>query len=200
MTLYSGGDCPFSHRVRIVLSEKNVAAEITTVESEQLPEELIDLNPYNSVPTLVDRDLVLYDVQVIAEYLDERYPHPPLMPIDPVTRAQTRLMLHRIDRDWCSLIPQLNSRDNERAASARKTLRDGLSVIAPIFARKQFFLSDEFTLLDCTMAPLLWRLDTYGIELPPQAKPLQQYADRIFRRDSFRASMTDAELGLARGA
>ncbi len=193
MTLYSEDDSPLSHRVRIVLEEKSINADIISVEKNNLPEDLIDLNPYSSVPTLVDRDLVLYDSQIIMEYLDERYPHPPLMPVDPVSRARSRMYLHRIELDWYSVLDDLNSRETSRVDAARKTIQDGLTLIAPIFVKKTFFMSDEFSLIDCSLAPILWRLSHYGIKLPSQAKPVQEYADRLFSRDAFQASLTEAE-------
>ncbi len=193
MTLYSGANCPLSHRTRIVLAEKNVTAEIVMVEKNNLPEDLIDLNPYNTLPTLVDRDLALFNSKIIMEYLDERYPHPPLMPVEPVLRARTRLMLYRIDRDWYSQLPDILGKDEKKAAKARKVIRDGLTAIAPIFEQKDFFISDEFSLLDCSVAPLLWRLPFYDIQLTAAAKPVLKYAERLFERESFQISLTEAE-------
>ncbi len=196
MTLYSEVDCPLSHRVRIVLEEKSITADVISVDKNNLPEDLIDLNPYSSVPTLVDRDLVLYNSQIIVEYLDERYPHPPLMPVDPVSRARSRMMLHRIELDWYSLLGDLTGSNNVRAVAARKTIQDGLTLIAPIFVKKSYFMSDDFSLIDCSLAPLLWRLPHYGIKLPAQTKPVQEYADRLFAREAFQASLTEAEKEL----
>jgi len=193
MTLFSLPADPYCHRTRIVLAEKNITHEVSDVESDNLPEDLVDLNPYNSVPTLVDRELVLYDSQVIMEYLDERFPHPPLMPVDPVSRARARLALYRIDRDWYRQVDELESGDEKRAAKARKILRDSLTAGAEVFGAKPFFLSDEFSLIDCAIAPILWRLPRYGIELPAQAKAVHQYAARLFERDSFRASLSPVE-------
>jgi len=193
MTLYSADNCPLSHRVRIVLAEKSITADIIGVNTNDLPEDLIDLNPYNSAPTLVDRDLVLYDSQIIMEYLDERFPHPPLMPVDPVSRARSRIMLYRIDRDWYSMLGDINSNDAARSAKGKKTVRDGLTVIAPIFVKKPYFMSDEFTLVDASLAPLLWRLPLYGIELPEQAKSVHQYAERLFAREAFKSSLSEFE-------
>jgi len=193
MTLFSLPTDPYCHRTRIVLAEKNITHEVADVEPDNLPEDLVDLNPYNSVPTLVDRELVLYDSRVIMEYLDERFPHPPLMPVDPVSRARARLALYRIDRDWYSQVDELESGDEKRAAKARKILRESLTAGAEVFGAKPYFLSDEFSLMDCTIAPILWRLPRYGIELPPQAKAVQKYAQRMFERDSFQASLSQAE-------
>ncbi len=193
MTLYSEDTCPLSHRVRIVLEEKSITADIISVDKNNLPEDLIDLNPYSSVPTLVDRDLVLYNSQIIVEYLDERYPHPPLMPVDPVSRARSRMMLHRIEHDWYGVLGDLTGNSSAKAAAARKTIQDGLTLIAPIFVKKAFFMSDDFSLIDCSLAPLLWRLSHYGIKLPSQAKPVQEYAGRLFARESFQTSLTEIE-------
>ncbi len=193
MTLFSDATCPQSHRVRMVLAEKGITVEIVNIDPDNLPEDLIDLNPYQSVPTLVDRELVLYDPQVITEYLDERFPHPPLMPVDPVSRARSRLALYRINKDWYSLIGDLESAVEKTAAKARKTLRDSLAASVEVFGAKPFFLSDEFSLVDASIAPILWRLEHYRIELPAQAKPVLDYAARMFERDSFQASLTEAE-------
>ncbi|MDH5407150.1 MAG: glutathione S-transferase N-terminal domain-containing protein [Gammaproteobacteria bacterium] len=191
MTLFSADTCPYCHIVRIVLAEKGISFEVTDVDINNTPEDLKDLNPYNEAPTLVDRDLVLYDHRVIMEYLDERFPHPPLMPVDPVSRARNRLMLHRIERDWFTLVDKIAN--NQDADAARKELRDSLVGASPIFDQKPFFMSDEFTLMDCVLAPLLWRLPQYGIELPAVAKPLIKYAERMFERGSFQESLTEGE-------
>ena len=191
MTLFSSASDLYSHRVRIVLAEKGISFDTVEVDPANPPEDLMDLNPYGIVPTLVDRDLVLYDAQVIMEYLDERFPHPPLMPVDPVSRAQSRMTLRRIQRDWDSCVDKLEQ-GQDRAKVARE-LGESLTVISPIFEQKPFFLSDDLSLLDCAVAPILWRLPYYGIELPLVAKPLSNYADRLFKLDSFQASLTEQE-------
>jgi RNA polymerase-associated protein len=196
MTLFSGTLDPYSHRTRIVLNEKSVTFEVKQVEPGNIPEDLIDLNPYNSTPTLVDRDLVLFDSQIIMEYLDERFPHPPLMPVDPVSRARSRMMLHRIDKDWYSLLPDLEGNDAAKKEAAQKEFRESLLSVSPVFDAKPFFMSDEFTLVDCSIAPLLWRLEHYGIELPAQAKSIEEYAERVFSRDAFKDSLTAEEKEL----
>ncbi|MTI15258.1 stringent starvation protein SspA [Sansalvadorimonas verongulae] len=195
MTFFSDPADHYCHRVRIVLAEKGVAVDIQDVDPDALPQELSDINPYNAVPTLVDRDLVLYESSVMMEYLDERFPHPPLLPVYPVTRAQSRLMMHRIQKDWCNLADIILNPASKDAAvtKARKELREGLVGISPIFAEKPFFLSDEFTLVDCCVAPVLWRLPILGIELPKQAKDLQAYMDRLFERESFLESLSEVE-------
>jgi RNA polymerase-associated protein len=194
MTLFSKPNDPWSHRTRLVLAEKSINIDIVDVDDGSLPEDLLDLNPYSSVPTLVDRDLVLYDSRVIIEYLDERFPHPPLMPVDPVTRAQFRLALYRIERDWYTLADDI-SQGNDRKPIARavRTLEESILSSVDIFAAKRFFLSDEFSLVDCTIAPVLWRLPHFGIKVPPQAKPIQRYMDEVFSRPSFQASLTELE-------
>jgi len=194
MTLFSKPADPWSHRTRLVLAEKSINIDIVDVEEGNLPEDLLDLNPYNSVPTLVDRDLVLYDSRVIIEYLDERFPHPPLMPVDPVTRAHFRLALFRIEKDWYPLAEQIyDGNDRKPIARAIKALEESILSSVEIFAAKRFFLSDEFSLVDCTIAPILWRLPLFNIQLPPQAKPIQRYMDDVFSRPSFQASLTEIE-------
>jgi len=194
MTLFSAPNDPWSHRTRIVLAEKGIGIDIVSVEPGKLPEDLLDLNPYHSVPTLVDRDLVLYDSRVIMEYLDERFPHPPLMPVDPVTRAQFRLALYRIERDWYGLVQQIEAEpDKKLTVKLKKFLRDTILQSADLFKVKPFFLSDEFSLVDATIAPVLWRLPYYDIELPPTAQAVQKYASLVFARPAFRDSLSDAE-------
>jgi RNA polymerase-associated protein len=172
MTLFSKPTCIHSHRTRLVLAEKNINIDIADIVGPDLPEDLMDLNPYHTVPTLVDRDLVLYDSRVIIEYLDERFPHPPLMPVDPVTRAQFRLALFRIET---------------------KMLRESILASVDLFSAKRYFLSDEFSLVDCSIAPILWRLPVYGIELGAQAEPIEMYMKRVFERRSFQDSLTELE-------
>ena len=193
MNLFSSGLCPHSHSVRMVLAEKGITVEIVDVDVNQKPEDLLDLNPYNSVPTLVDRELVLYDPHTIMEYLDERFPHPPLMPVDPVSRARTRLALYRIQQDWYDLVPALESKGEKTSAKARKQLSDSLTSSAEVFAAKPFFLSDEFSLVDAMVVPIMWRLQKYRIELPRQARAVTDYANRMFERESFQASLSEAE-------
>lgn len=196
MTLYSGDLDLYSHRVRIVLAEKDVTVDVLNVTKENPPEDFIDLNPYQSLPTLVDRDLVLYESGIIMEYLDERFPHPPLLPVYPVARAKSRLMIHRIDQDLYTLVKVITDGDKAEADKARKDLQDSLTKLAPVFGDAPFFLSEEFTMVDCCITPLLWRLPSLGIKLSPRAKPVLDYAQRMFARDSFRISLTDAEKEL----
>ncbi|SFU89962.1 stringent starvation protein SspA [Halomonas korlensis] len=194
MIFYSGGSDHFSHRVRIVLAEKGVAVDIVEVADEHPPEELADLNPYNSVPTLLDRDLVLYESKVMMEYLDERFPHPPLLPVYPVARAQSRLWMHRIEREWCPLVEQILDSSKKEADKARKELRESLIGISPIFEDMPYFMSEDFTLVDCCLAPILWRLPVLGIELPDkQVKPLVSYMERVFEREGFKAALSESE-------
>lgn len=193
MMLFSVPTCLHSHRVRIVLAEKDISVEIEDIDPDNKPEDLLHINPYNSVPTLVDRDLVLYDSRVIAEYLDERFPHPPLMPVDPVSRARARLALHRVEKDWYSLLDDLEGADKAKRDEAAKQLRESLTASNDVFAHKPFFLSDEYTLVDATVAPLLWRLPHYGIELPPEAAAVEKYAQNIFAREGFQLSLSEAE-------
>lgn len=195
MTLFSAHNSPRCHMVRLVLAEKGISHDLLLVNEGDTPEELKDLNPYNEVPTLIDRDLVLYQHQVIMEYLDERFPHPPLMPVDPVSRSRHRLMLHRVERDWYSLAEVIACKD-KRSEAARKALRDSLLAALPVFEQKPYFLSEEMTLIDCALAPLLWRLQSYDIVLPSAAKPLVKYMERLFSRAPFRACLTDKEKDL----
>lgn len=196
MTLYSGEKCPYSHRVRIVLAEKGVSVDILNVDIDNPPEDLLELNPYQSVPTLVDRDLVLYQSNIIMEYLDERFPHPPLLPVYPVARAKSRLVMYRIEKDWYSLLNQIMSPDSVNTDAAKKELRDNLVALAPVFGNMPYFMSEEFSLVDCYLAPLLWRLPALGIELPNSANSIKNYAKRLFQRESFQASLTEAEREL----
>ena len=196
MVLYSDPSCPIGHSVRIVLADKDINVEINYVDNDARPEELVDLNPYNAILTLIDRELVLYDAQIMMEYLDERFPHPPLMPVDPVSRANNRQLRYRIMRDLYGLVTDLVGANEIAAANARKTLRDNLTAIAPTFAQKQYFMSDEYSLVDCCLAPLLWRLGHYGVKLPSSARPLIHYGEKLFEREAFQASLSDAEKQL----
>lgn len=199
MVFYSDGNDHYSQRVRLVLAVKGVAVEIIDVEPGNMPEDLAELNPYNSLPTLVDRDLVLYESQVIMEYLDERFPHPPLLPVYPVARAQSRLYMHRIQKDWCGYVDTIVAGRSKDTAidKARKELRESLVAIAPVFADKPYFMNEEFTLVDCCVGPILWRLPVLGIELPPKhGKPIQNYMDNLFNHESFQASLSEAELDM----
>lgn len=195
MTLYADPADPTGHAVRIVLAEKDVNVEIAFVTEDTKPEDLNDLNPYHAILTLIDRDLVLYDAQIMLEYLDERYPHPPLMPVDPVSRANNRQIRYRITRDLLAQAGQLSGRD-EAAAQARRAVGDNLHAIAPILSQHTYFLSEEYSLVDCCLAALLWRLPHYGIKLAAQAKPLIRYADSLFAREAFRMSLSGAERAM----
>ena len=194
MSLYSDHNDVYSHQVRIVLAEKGVNVEIMSVKSTQIPDDLLAINPYGTVPTLIDRDLVLYEARIIMEYLDERFPHPPLLPVYPVARAETRKMIHRIEHDWYCLMQRIQAGEN--TAEARQLLLESLTGLEPVFADKLYFLSDEFSLLDCSLAPLLWRLPCLGVDIPMDATGLQAYMQRLFKRESFQLSLTDAERQL----
>ena len=199
MTLFSAPDELQSHRVRVVLAEKASEIEVINVVPGRYPEDLLDLNPYRSLPTLVDRDLVLYDARVIIDYLDERFPHPPLMPVDPVLRAQFRLAMYRVERDWYALADQLErAEDKKDQVRLRKELREAILATSDVFKIKPWFLSDEFSVVDATLAPILWRLKHYEIDIPPQAQPLARYAAALLARPSVRASLSEVELDMAR--
>ena len=195
LTLYSARDCVHCHRVRMTLAAKGVTYDHVLVDLDNPPEDLLDLNPYNSVPTLVDRDLVLYDTSVICEYLDERYPHPPLMPVDPLSRARLRLAIVRIENDWLTLVDDIEA-GGKGADVARKALRDDLLKNASAFKASRFFLSPEISLADCALAPLVWRLGSLGVQLPRDAQPIVDYGERIFRSQGFARSLTVEEKGL----
>lgn len=196
-TLFSDPRDHYSHRVRMVLAEKGVTVDIVDVDPDDKPEELAEVNPYNSVPTLVDRDLVLYESTVIMEYLDERFPHPPLLPVYPVARAQSRLLVHRIEKDWSNKLDIVWSGKGRESVinKAHKELRESILSVAPVFGERPFFMSDEFTLVDCCVVPILWRLKVMEIKLPERStRGLQRYMQAMFARDSFRESLTEAEL------
>jgi stringent starvation protein A len=198
MTLYSDAADHYSHRIRFVLAEKETTVEIISINPQHKPEDLADLNPYNSLPTLVDRDVCLYETKVIIEYLDERFPHPPLLTSYPVARALTRQYAYRIERDWCTLVDViLHDDDDEKVIAARKELRESLISIAPIFVEKPFFMSDEFSMVDIMLAPILWRLPQLRIELPEKpCRPLLRYMDRLFAREAFVQSLSPAEKNM----
>jgi RNA polymerase-associated protein len=180
-----------------VLAEKGVSYDVVNIDGRNKPEDLLELNPYGSIPTLIDRELALYDANIICEYLDERFPHPPLMPVYPVARAKTRLILYRFEREWMPIVKQLETGDVAESRGAAKELAGYISQIVPIFNSGPYFLGDEFTLIDCALAPVLWRLPVWGVTLSPtEAKAMNKYADKIFQRDSFQASLTEAEQEL----
>jgi RNA polymerase-associated protein len=199
MTLFSTANDMYCHQVRMVLAEKGVTVDIMQVSTDSLPEDVYEVNPYGSLPTLMDRDLALFKADIINEYLDERFPHPPLMPVYPVARANARLMMHRIEKDWYGLADKIlkNAPD---AAIARRDLREGLLAMAPLFQEHPYFMSDEYSLIDCYLAALLWRLPMLDIELTGTgSKLLQTYMTRIFERDGFQQSLTEAEREIRRG-
>lgn len=191
MSLYSSDDL-YSHQVRIVLAEKGVNVDILPLKQGEVSTELQSLNPYGTVPTLLDRELVLYEARIIMEYLDERFPHPPLLPVYPVARAETRKMLHRIDHDWYSLIDPIKANCNV----SRQRLLDSICSLDPLFGDKPYFLSDEFSLLDCALVPLLWRFPQFGMQVPAECKALLNYMKRLFARPSIQQSLTDTEKQL----
>ena len=196
MTLYSGNNCPYSQRCRIVLYEKGMDFEIIDVDLHNKPEDLALMNPYNRVPVLVERDLVLYEANIINEYIDERFPHPQLMPADPVMRARARLFLFTFEQDLFSHVNQLEHGGKATADKARASIRDNLTQIAPIFTKQKFMLNDEFSMLDVAIAPLLWRLEYYDIQLPRQAASLLKYAERLFSRPAFIDALTPNEKAM----
>lgn len=196
MILYSGASCPFSHRCRIVLHEKGMDFEVRDVDMHGLPEEVAAMNPYNQLPILVERDLVLYESNIINEYIDERFPHPQLMPADPVMRARARLFLFNFERNLFSHVREIMEGTQKAADKARNIIRDNLTAIAPIFAKQKYMLGESYTMLDVAIAPLLWRLDHFGITMPKQAAPLLKYAERIFSRQAFIDALTPVEKAM----
>jgi len=196
MTLYSGTTDPYSHRCRFVLFEKGMDFEVIDVDVFNMPEDLAVMNPYNKVPVLVERDLILYEANIINEYIDERFPHPQLMPPDPVMRARARLFLHRFEQELFCHIDGLESSNAKASEKAREAVRSNLTQLAPIFGKQKFMLGDEFSMLDVAIAPLLWRLDHYGIQLDKEANPLMKYAERLFSRQGFIEALTPAEKAM----
>ncbi len=193
MTLFSSPTCAMSHCARLALHEKGVTAEIEYFDPSDPPESLLELNPNGTSPTLVERDLVLYDARIIMEYLDERFPHPPLHQMDPVSRANARMIIKRIDQDWYHLLDEVLNSGEKKSARAKKMLKESLIAAVPLFQANEFFMSDDFSLIDCTLAPLLWRLSSIGIELPENAAVITNYAQRLFAREGFQASLSDEE-------
>ena len=199
MTLYSGITCPFSQRCRFVLYEKGMDFEIKDVDIFNKPEDLAVMNPYNQVPVLVERDLILHESNIINEYIDERFPHPQLMPADPVMRARARLFLFRFEQELFVHVRQLETTQNGKAAErAREAIRDSLTQIAPIFAKQKFILGEDFSMIDVAIAPLMWRLEHYNIDLGRVAAPILKYSERIFSRQAFIDSLTPAEKAMRR--
>jgi RNA polymerase-associated protein len=202
MVLYSGTTCPFSQRCRLVLFEKGMDFEVRDVDLFNKPEDISTMNPYGQVPILVERELILYESNIINEYIDERFPHPQLMPADPLMRARARLMLFNFEKE---LFVHVNTLENERNKvgdkshdKARAEIRDRLTTLAPLFLKNKYMLGDDFSMLDVAIAPLLWRLDHYGIDLPKSAAPLMKYAERIFSRPAYIEALTPSEKVMRR--
>jgi RNA polymerase-associated protein len=196
MQLYSGTTCPFSHRCRFVLYEKGMDFQVIDVDMFNKPEDLSVMNPYNRLPVLVERDLILYESNIINEYIDERFPHPQLMPADPVMRARARLMLYNMEAELFSQIDALDSGKDKLVDKARQQVTDRLIELSPVFTKTKHMLGDEFTMLDVAVAPLLWRLDHYGIKLGKPAAPLMIFAVRICSRPAFIEALTPSENGM----
>ncbi len=193
MTLYSGSTCPYSHRCRIVLFEKDMDFEVIDVDMHNKPEEIASISPSGKVPVLVERDLVLTESNIINEYIDERFPHPQLMPPDPVMRARARLVLFNFEHDLFTHVNTLESTSSKQADKARQEIRDSLAQLTPILTRQKYLMNDEFSMLDVALAPLLWRLEHYGIELPKMAAPVLKYRERLFSRPAFISALTPTE-------
>jgi RNA polymerase-associated protein len=196
MRLYSGTSDPYSHRCRIVLFEKGMDFEVIDVDLMNKSEDVAAINPYGKVPVLVERDLVLYEANIINEYIDERFPHPQLMPPDPVMRGRARLFLHRFEQEIYSQVETIEHGVAKSADKARAVIRDNLTQLAQILSNQKFLLGDEFSMLDVAIAPLLWRLDHYGIQMGKEAAPLMKYAERLFSRQGFIDSLTASERAM----
>ena len=202
MILHSGTTCPFSQRCRFVLYEKGMDFEIRDIDLFNMPEDISVMNPYGKVPILEERDLILYESNIINEYIDERFPHPQLMPAEPIMRARTRLFLHNFERELFSHVSVLEDRqlspDAEELKVARSRIRDQLTLLAPVMSKNDYLLGEDFSMPDVAIAPLLWRLEHYGIELPRSAAPIQKYAERLFSRPSFIEALTPSEKVMRR--
>ena len=198
MTLFSSPTCAMSHCTRLAMHEKGVTAEIEYFDPSDPPESLLELNPNGTSPTLVERELVLYDARIIMEYLDERFPHPPLHQMDPVSRANARMIIKRIDQDWYHLLDEVLNSGEKKSARAKKMLKESLIAAVPLFAANEFFMGEEYSLIDCTLAPLLWRLPDIGIDLPESAQAIDAYSSRLFKRDAFIASLSEEEQEMAK--
>jgi RNA polymerase-associated protein len=196
MTLYSGSTCPYSHRCRIVLFEKDMDFEVIDVDMHNKPEEIASISPSGKMPVLVERDLVLTESNIINEYIDERFPHPQLMPPDPVMRARARLVLFNFEHDLFTHVNTLEHSLGKGSDKARQEIRDSLSQLSPILTKQKYLMNDEFSMLDVAIAPLLWRLEHYGIELPKVAAPVLKYRERLFSRPAFISALTPTEKAL----
>jgi len=195
-TLYASADEMESHAVRFIMAEKNIEREVVNLKVDEIPEEILELNPCQSLPTLFDRGMVLYDLSVITEYLDERFPFPPLLPVDPIEKAEKRLLIFRFTRSdgcWYDLVSTIQTGSKKEANEARKILSSNLIELIPLFAYQPYFKSDIMTIVDACLAPLLWRLKKLDIDLGVKAKPIHDYAKRLFSKDSFKQSLTDCE-------
>ncbi|MCK5189097.1 MAG: glutathione S-transferase N-terminal domain-containing protein [Methylococcales bacterium] len=197
MTLFTSPTCALSHCARLVLHEKGITADIEFFDSSEPPEDLLELNPTGESPTLIERDLVLYDSRIIMEYLDERFPHPPLHEMDPVSRANSRMIIKRIDQDWYQLLDEILNSGEKKSARAKKMLKESLIAAAPVFEAQPYFMSNEFSLIDCAMAPLLWRLPSLGIDINTLGSAITVYANRLFSREAFQESLSEAEKDMA---
>lgn len=197
MTLFTTSNCALSHCARLVMFEKGVTADIEFFDSSEPPEDLLELNPTGISPTLIERDLVLYDSRIIMEYLDERFPHPPLHQMDPVSRANSRMLIKRIDQDWYQLLDEILNSGEKKSARAKKMLKESLIAATPVFESQPYFMSEEYSLIDCAMAPLLWRLPSLGIDLNSLGSAIAAYANRLFSREAFKLSLSEDEKEMA---
>lgn len=196
MILFTSSNCIMSHCARLVVHEKGVPADIEFFDPNEPPEDLLELNPNGNSPTFVERDLVLYDARIIMEYLDERFPHPALHQMDPVSRANARMLIKRIDQDWYPLLDEIQLNGEKKAVKAKKMLKESLMSAAPVFDASPFFMSEEYSMIDCVMAPFLWRLPSIGIDITSLGKGITAYANRLFSRKAFQESLSREEFEL----
>ncbi|CAC9437017.1 Stringent starvation protein A [Bathymodiolus heckerae thiotrophic gill symbiont] len=194
--LYSAADEIESHAVRFIMAEKNIERKVVNLKVDQMPEEILELNPCQTLPTLFDRGIVLYDLSVIMEYLDERFPFPPLLPVDPIEKSEKRLLIFRFTRatgSWFELVNTIETGKKQEENEARKILKSQLIGLVPLFEYKPFFKSEDMTIVDACLAALLWRLKKLDINLGVPGKAITDYASRLFAKKSFKESLTDCE-------
>ncbi len=196
MSLHTDVNSISSHSLRILLRDKDVECDMRYVNSNERREALYELNPYGETPVLIDREMVLYEFYPVVEYLDERFPHPPLLPADPIGRGKARLVISRMNRDWMIDVDKAIAADEPLSDELKQSIIDGLTALSPLFNHQLYFTGDDYTLVDVMIAPLLWRLKSLGIQLPEKAKPILDYADRLFAREQFEMSLSQQEMEL----
>lgn len=198
VTLYCSAGNVGCHWVRMVLAEKDIPGARVALQVEgRMSEDLVVLNPSQTLPTLTDRDTVIYPARLIAEFLDERYPHPPMMPPEAALRARLRMAMERLEHEWVPLIEQIASGPAAQSRMARKRLADQLVASARLFPARGWFLGLEFSIADCAWAALLWRLASLKMQVPAGGDPIRRYAERVFARPAFARSLVDSQRAAA---